>query len=64
MHNDLRAKYRGSMCGKLWLVITPLFTLLLYSKEAVARGDRVFNMFGGAQLCDHLPVEGVSLRNL
>lgn len=50
------------MCGRLWLVITPLFTLLLYSKEAVARGDRVFNMFGDEQLRDHLPVEEVSLR--
>ena len=29
--NDLRGKYRGSMGGRLWLIITPLFMLLLYS---------------------------------
>jgi dTDP-6-deoxy-L-talose 4-dehydrogenase (NAD+) len=29
-------------------------------KEAVARGDEVFNMSGGEQLRDYLPVEEVS----
>lgn len=29
--NDLRVKYQGSVVGRLWLVITPLFMLLLYS---------------------------------
>lgn len=29
--NDLRARYRGSMIGRLWLVVTPLAMLLLYS---------------------------------
>lgn len=29
--NELRARYRGSMIGKLWLIVTPLITLLLYS---------------------------------
>lgn len=29
--NDLRARYRGSVIGKFWLIVTPLVTLLLYS---------------------------------
>jgi lipopolysaccharide transport system permease protein len=29
--NDLRARYRGAVVGKLWLILTPLFTLILYS---------------------------------
>ena len=29
--NDLRARYRESVIGKLWLVVTPLVMLLLYS---------------------------------
>lgn len=29
--NDLRARYRGSVIGKLWLFLTPLIMLLLYS---------------------------------
>lgn len=29
--NDLRARYRGAVIGKLWLVVTPLVTLVLYS---------------------------------
>lgn len=29
--NDLRARYRGSVIGKLWLIVTPLVMLLLYS---------------------------------
>lgn len=29
--NDLRARYRGAVIGKFWLVVTPLVTLVLYS---------------------------------
>jgi lipopolysaccharide transport system permease protein len=29
--NDLRARYRGSVIGKFWLIVTPLIMLLLYS---------------------------------
>jgi len=29
--NDLRARYRGSVIGKFWLIVTPLVMLLLYS---------------------------------
>lgn len=29
--NDLRARYRGAAMGQLWLVLTPLVSLLLYS---------------------------------
>lgn len=29
--NDLRARYRGSMIGKLWLIVMPLAMLLIYS---------------------------------
>lgn len=39
---------------------TSLYPLL---KEAVARGDKVFNMSGGEQLRDYLPVEEVA-RNI
>lgn len=29
--NDLRARYRGSVIGNLWLIVTPLVMLLIYS---------------------------------
>ena len=29
--NDLRARYRGAVIGQLWLVLTPLVSLFLYS---------------------------------
>lgn len=29
--NDLRARYRGAVIGKFWLVVTPLVSLLLYA---------------------------------
>lgn len=29
--NDLRARYRGSVIGKFWLIVTPLVMLLVYS---------------------------------
>lgn len=29
--NELRARYRGSVIGKFWLIVTPLVMLLLYS---------------------------------
>lgn len=29
--NDMRARYRGSVLGKFWLIVTPLVMLLLYS---------------------------------